>query len=432
MTPVLIKKETTFCSKKNECSILEYKNCLDKYAGNFVKEIALETKSIIFLDTNILLRYYSISFTARQKLFDFVKQYSSRIVISSQVQSEFIKNREDVIQRFFEQVTNRIPKDFNSDIINKSKNFLDQHKVVLKDYPFVESAISQSQKDLESLMEKLNGTVEKKRQEHLNLIVKDDFLDLLAQCTLYPSLTIEEITLVKSEFDELKKQVNIDGVDGMLNKLNAVFPGLGDIKEKPDDPYGDYIIYHEMIKFMIEKSTDVLFLTFDNTKGDWMNKKRSPHLNYVINSFLNTNHLLYIVDAERTLGELLDVNIDSLISEQGQVIDTAISFDSLLELTERLDLFKDVRVGTFIQRNIDEIKMYGFNTIQEIERDLLRASVAVKKYANDHNPNLNTVGILRVALRLANPSITTFIDQNNVIKKLPNLTTYEKYRTFLT
>jgi hypothetical protein len=431
MESAIITKENTFASKKNISSISEYKNCLEKFADNFSREISLDTKSVIFLDTNVILRYYSISFTARHKLFDFIKKYSDRIVISAQVQAEFLKNREDVIQRFFEQVTNKIPKDFNSDIINKSKNFLEQHKVVLKDYPFVESGISQSHKDLETLLDKLNETIDKKREEHLGLILKDDFLDLLTRCTLYSGLTPEEYLLVKNEFDELKKQINIDSMDTLLNKPNAIFPGLGDIREKPDDPYGDYIIYHEMIKFMITRSADVLFLTFDNSKGDWMSKKKSPHLNYVLNSFLNTGQLLYIIDAERTLGELLDVNIDSLISDQVQTEDTSITIESLTKIVETLDVFKHVRRGKFTQRTLDELKINGYSSILEVEKDLIKASIAVKKYAEDQNPDLNTIGILRVALRIANSAITKFISLDGKLKDLPNLDEYEKYRGML-
>lgn len=428
MSTNLITKGNTFISKRNSVSILEYKNCLEKYGTNFNSEISLQTGSPIFIDTNVFLRYYSISFAARSKLFDFINKYSDRIIIPYQVQIEFLRNREDVIQRFFEQVTNRIPKDFNSDIVNKTKNFLDQHKIVLKDYPFVEAGITQTQQSLETLMEKLNDTVEKKREEHLNLIVKDVFLDLLAKCTLLEKLTDEENAIVKTEFDMLKKDIGAENIDALFNKPNSTFPGLGDIKEKPEDPYGDYIIYHEMLKFMLNNSTDTLFLTFDNSKGDWMTKKRSPHLNYILNSFLNTNQILYIVDAERTLGELLDVNIDSLINEQTQTIDVSINVESLANLVEKLEIFNNVKIVPFPSKIVDELKMNGYSSIQGVEADLIRATKATLSYVENDNSSLNVIGILRVALRIANPLMTKYISANGDVKELPNKETYEKYR----
>ena len=117
-----ITKELSYFSKQNLSSLAKYSECLATYSKNFDNEISLKTKSPIFLDTNVLLRYYSISFTAREKLYDFIHTNKARIILSSQVQYEFLKNREDVIQKFFEQVTNKIPKDFNSDVVNKMKN----------------------------------------------------------------------------------------------------------------------------------------------------------------------------------------------------------------------------------------------------------------------------------------------------------------------
>ena len=136
-----ISENDSFFSKRANFSITKYKECLDKFSGNFEKEITLKTDTKIFLDTNILLRYYSISFTARNKLFQFLSNNKDRIILTPQTQLEFLRNREDIIQRFFEQVTSKIPKDFSTDIVNRMKIFLDQYKIVLKDYLFVETGI---------------------------------------------------------------------------------------------------------------------------------------------------------------------------------------------------------------------------------------------------------------------------------------------------
>ena len=394
----IINKETSFYAKKSLYSIEKYSECLEKYSKNFDKEVSLKSKSLIFLDTNVLLRYYSISFTAREKLFNFIKNNSKRIIISSQVQHEFLKNREDVIQKFFEQVTNRIPKDFNSDIVNKMKSFLETHKIVLKDYPFVETGIEKYQVELEKLLTKLNETSEQKRKEHINLIFKDKFLDLLNTCNTIENLSIEEIKSIKDDFDILRKNIKSENVDTVLNKTAPIFPGLGDIKGKPEYPYGDFIIFHEIMKYMIETKNDIIFLTFDNTKGDWMTKSKTSYLHYIQNMYANTNQIIYILDAERTLGSILNINIESLVEQE--ISKNDITIKSLIKLTQTHPIFYGVKPGMFTKRFIQELSDAGYNSISEIEHDLDKGANAITKFENYEK--FNTVGVTRTTLRLVN------------------------------
>jgi len=322
MTDPLIKtisEKNSFFAKRTIRSIAKYKECLDKFSKNFDNQISLKTDTIIFVDTNVLLRYYIISFTAREKLYHFFSENKKRIVLTSQVQIEFLRNREDIIQQFFEQVTSKIPKDFSSDIVNKMRNFLNQYKTVLKDYPFVEPGIEKHQSDLENLLKKLNEAVGLKRDEHFNLIEKDELLNFLANCYQCEELTIDEIGIVKKHFELLVANIKSENIESLVSKSNNVFPGLGDVKNKSEEAYGDYIIFHEIMKYMMNKKSDAIFLTFDNSKGDWMNKNKSPHLNYIQNVYANTGQILYIVDAERALGKLLDISINSLVSDDSSL-----------------------------------------------------------------------------------------------------------------
>jgi hypothetical protein len=424
----VITKDINFLSKRNNSSLSKYKECLDKYSKNFEKELTLKTKTPIFLDTNVLLRYYSISFTAREKLFDFVKENSKRIILSPQVQYEFLKNREDVIQRFFEQVTNKIPKDYSSDVVNRMKNFLEVHKVVLKDYPFVETGILKHQTELEKLLTKLNETVDQKRNEHNDLIINDKFLDLLSTCILYDGLIEEEIDIVKKDFDTLAKGISTENLESLINKPNIVFPGLGDLKNKPENPYGDYLIFHEMMKYIVTHKVDMVFLTFDTAKGDWMGKLKSPHLHYVQNMYANTNQLLYILDGERTLGEILNVNIESLVSPES-LAKIPLTLESLNNLLATYPLFKGTR--PIIKPNvIEELNLVGYNFVNEVERDLNRGVDATILYQKSNGIKLAPIGILRVCLRIVNPNYTFFINDHGQIEELSGGTVlkYAKYR----
>lgn len=427
----IIKSDINFLNKRNQSSIFEYEKCLEKFSSNFEKESQLESNTPIFVDTNVLLRYYSISFTAREKLYLFIKSNKSKIILTNQVQYEFIKNREDVIEKFFEQVTNRIPKDFRTDVLNKMQSFLENHKVVLKDYPFVESGIEKHKSELEGLFEKLNENSEEKRKERTNLIVKDEFLALLNSCNKLETLTQKEKEKVKLDFDLLKSEIKDKNTEAIFNKSNIVFPGLGDIKEKPDDPYGDYIIFHEMMKYMIMNKSDIIFLTFDNSKGDWMTKSKSPYLHYVQNMFSNTNQIIYILDAERTLEEILKVDIQSLVStEESELNGKEIDIQSLLELTNRHSIFENVNDGILGKDHVQELHLAGYKFISEIERDLNRGDKASKEYLKRRS-HLNTVGVLRSTLRIVNPNYMCMV-RNGDASIIRNLKDYESYRKYVT
>lgn len=427
----VITEEINYRIKRHHNSVVNYNQCLNKFAENFKNATALKYNIPIFLDANVLLRYYSISFAAREKLYEFIKKNKKRIVLSAQVQHEFIKNREESIQRFFEQVTNRIPKDFKSDVVNKMNTFLEVHKIILQDYPFVEKDITKHQKELDELLQKLNDTVEKKRKEHVDLILHDKFLDLLNECILYDSLINDEIEIVKRDFDTMKKSVNADNIDSLMNKTNFTFPGLGDIKLKPDNPYGDYIIFHEMLKYMITEKTDVIFLTFDTTKGDWMAKSKSPHLHYIQNVYANTGQILYILDADRTLGETLETNIESLV-ELDSEIGNDLNLENLKQLVNRHQIFQKKKLGIFTLDIIKELFLAGYSSIDEIEIDLNLALKIIVKYEKDRNTNFNTLGVLRISLRIVNPNYIHLVQDGNSTEFSDlSIRRYEKYRKML-
>lgn len=400
----MITEEINFVSKLNHCDIKTYKECLDKYTTNFDNVLKLETDFPIFLDTNVLLRYYSISFTAREKLFEFINRNKDRIIITHQVQKEFLKNREDVIKKYFEQVTKKIPKDFSSDIVNQLKNFIEQHKIILKDYPYVETGIMKHKDELEQILEKLNKDSEDRYSEFKNLIWTDKFLDLLYDCNHINNLDNSELTLIKKKFDDLKSNIKSNDIDNILNKTRSIFPGFGDIKEKPDDPYGDFIIYHETMKYMIEKNVETIFLTFDNSKGDWMAKNKTAYIHYVENMYLNTNHIMYILDAERTLEKILDVDIDSLIINQN-IDNLEININNINKIIKEHPVF-DNSVREKVDNNIiRELLINGYNNTLEIIFQLNSAIEVMETFKNDY-PNYNSNNLLRYALRIINSNYT--------------------------
>ena len=391
--------KNSFIIKSGQYDLKSYNECTTKYVSDFENAISLKGDLPIFLDANVILRYYSISFNAREKLFEFLKSNIDRIYLTAQVQKEILKNRGDNIKKFFQQVSKKVPQEFTSDIVNQLQNFLEQHKTILKDYPYMETELSTHKKQLEELLQKLNDDTRTKYEENKTLVWKDKLLDLLCEANLREPLTTEEITQISKDFDILKKGIDIGKIDNLLNKSSSVFPGLGDIKEKPDDPYGDFIIYHEILKFQFEKKCSSVFLTFDNTKGDWMSKSKEPYLHYVYNMYLNTDCLLYIVDAERTLEKILEINIDSLIIDQSPKIENVLNKANINILFKTHPIFKNHRFRLCDDKLEDQLIKSGYETIDQLSSYMDKLSTLLPEVL-ENNPSLNSIGVLRYGMRI--------------------------------
>ncbi|MFD1770866.1 PIN-like domain-containing protein [Sphingobacterium suaedae] len=424
--------EKNFYLKKEKYDVLTYNTCAKKYVSGFQNAIELKGKYPIFLDTNVLLRYYSISFTARKKLFDFLMNVSKRIFITGQVQKEFLRNREEVISQYFKQVSEKIPSDFNTDIVNKMQNFIDQHKTVLKDYPYMEEGLNTHKKHLEDLLSKLNEETEERRKKYNSLVWNDDFLNLIETFSLLPELEPDKVKSLHSSFDQLRKKTESANLETLLNKPGEVFPGLCDIKKKPDDPYGDYIIYHEIMAYLKDHNTDAVFLTFDTTKGDWMSRSKTPHMHYVYNMYLNTNQILYIVDADRTLEQLINVDLESLI-EIKPIKNPQLLKDQIVIIMRTHEIFNGLSVVDLNDRDLESLSKAGIKDPRYIINVLNLCLSSVEEIKQQFlSATSSTRGMLLICLRCVNNILLNeYIDSISSALKPIRTRRYKKLRNLI-
>ena len=96
-----IDDKFSFSSKLNKGALKSHSEALKHYKNIFSQVNKLGGKTKLFLDTNVLLHIYKISFKARKKLFSFLDKNKNRIVCTHQIQEEFIRNREKSIDDFY-------------------------------------------------------------------------------------------------------------------------------------------------------------------------------------------------------------------------------------------------------------------------------------------------------------------------------------------
>jgi len=104
MSTIKIDKGFSFNSRNRKTNIELHRNSLKEFEKNFDKALKLDNDFPIILDTNVLIRYYKVSFKARERLFKFINDNKDRIFITDQIQKEFTSNRRNNIEKYFQEV----------------------------------------------------------------------------------------------------------------------------------------------------------------------------------------------------------------------------------------------------------------------------------------------------------------------------------------
>lgn len=312
-----------FCFHCHYPNISGTQNAYAYYEDHKKKQNELyKSNTPIAIDTNVLLDLYSISFKERTQFLKFINENAHRIIITSQVQKEYMDHRVDAIQSFIrtlkevegfpKRVQDSLKQSFDAalsqlksngnrpivsndmegvpDFIKDIRDFIEQNK-------FSEDFLSKLDEKFAPLVE----SVRKGVSESLGKAVyelNDPVLAALSKATILPDLTSEERGFLEERFNGLMETFNQYKQDSTQKELYS-FPGCGDRKKVKEgrDPYGDFFIYHELLSYMWHQNKDVVFLTNDVTKTDWIRQDGKPFNHYIVDTFINTGHMLYIFNA---------------------------------------------------------------------------------------------------------------------------------------
>lgn len=300
MDNVEVNDDFWFLSKC-ENSISHLKQGLDLYSNDFKKASKLESIPI-FLDANVLLYFYKVSNKVKQNFIDFIKENIQNIYITEQVKNEFLKSRVNVINNDYLSVLKEVPNDLQKNI-NKLSGFISSNKTLLNDYADIYEDFQDIENSLSAAHKKLLAEINQDLERNKNIKYNDPLLNVYSEINVINNLSNKELEFIKNKYLTLKKETRI------------IFPGRADDK-KIENNGGDFIIFHEMMKYMKENSTSIVFLTND-VKEDWFDidsqKIRSPQISYIETTYNNTGKFNFILEANRTLSNLLDIKISSNI-----------------------------------------------------------------------------------------------------------------------
>lgn len=320
------------CFRYEKCNSQKRQEAYDYYKqhdpGNF--DIwGYDNNTIIFLDTNVILNAYFLSKFERDSIVKFITINKNRIVIASRVDDEYQKHRLEFISGYNKQLEQLIKatkgiidsclKSLNGDTIDKIKGLAGNHVLkydLLGEFKDLNKILEDVHKYHDSLQEQREYLV-KSLQDFENRIccgilpnsaniaamyMDDELLQAIAQCKILSPLSENELSFVKQKYDECSK-IFEKKKNEVIGRYCFAFPGCGD--KKKDEKEGrikasDLVIYHEMLKYMNQSDTDVIFLTSDLKKGDWVPGQghNEVFLHYIENQYCQTGHVAYVKSAD--------------------------------------------------------------------------------------------------------------------------------------
>ncbi|MFK7798375.1 MAG: PIN-like domain-containing protein [Aureispira sp.] len=289
-------------------------------AWDYSKSLAPELP--VFLDTNVLLGYYQMPLAARPLFIQWLQEHNC--YVPDQVQREFKRHSKALQRTHRRHLQPPIPPKKLSHAKEELVHYLQQQVQLLNDYP----SWKQTLKALLVEAQHIEQQVEAYNQQFLK-----QGHDLLRQANattpiqlLQPLAAIQKRAYkhLKKEFDQAAAQAIQENNKGFGDAVSAyqyrypnqVFPGLGDVLGKQKNPYGDYFIYHEILKWAAQDkgSSPVFFLTDDSTKKDWLDARGAPYPHYQQHFMEQTGRVLHISVARPLWQQWLKVDATTLLT----------------------------------------------------------------------------------------------------------------------
>ena len=309
------------------CSDIKLTQSAYDYYSEHLTELkdVISSDVILAFDTNLLLDLYKMSNTERCEFLKFIDNNAHRIIIPSQVEIEFMRHRLEKIEAFQVQLKDlkeqakqfvtslkKANKTAASQLKQLSQNSLVKNDMadviplidVLKEYIDNNDSSDEFKNKLDELVEPVSKALNDNVDKLLPLSIsesKDPVLQSLCKTHILKSLSEEELIFIKDKYYQLLEDFNEHKIEGENRKMPYCFPGCGDRRKINDgfDPTGDFIIYHELLAYMIKENKDVIFLTRDIAKSDWIKTDGTPFNHYIVDVYRNTRKMLYIFNAEK-------------------------------------------------------------------------------------------------------------------------------------
>jgi len=212
-------------------------------------------EGVLTLDTNVLLDLYRYHENTRKALLRSLKDFNGRIWICGQVAEEFFRNRKQVI------VTSGSGYNDAERCIADIQKTCETSILKLKNNRIMPDEFSDRlNKAIDGVLSDSRQRIEDSRNEHPNYLEEDPILDDI--CDLFAGE-------VGSTFEV--NELSIALKEAKRRQDNNIPPGYKDSSKEGDKPYGDYLMWRQMLDYAKEKNVKMVFVTSEQ-KEDWWEK----------------------------------------------------------------------------------------------------------------------------------------------------------------
>ncbi len=278
----------------------------------------------IFIDANVLLNVYFSPVPLREHLSRFLQDNKERLFLVNQVEQEFMRHRLEFIDKYKQKMTTASQKfkktcemfDVDFACLFKDLKTASVNANFVDSLPQTDALIAEAEKlaDNEHLLreefstfkEQLNAILQKFKEEYdqlyskINIEYRDPILNAVSNINILPPLSQEEYDYTKELYKQLLDRFKSDS-DSSAEYLR--FPGSGEeqVPEKKLEPWGDLVIYHQMLIYMAVNHKDAIYLTNDTKKLDWLKKNGEPYSYYIADTYKNSHQILFIIPSSEFL-----------------------------------------------------------------------------------------------------------------------------------
>ncbi|MDX2370542.1 MAG: PIN domain-containing protein [Colwellia sp.] len=210
---------------------------------------------ILTVDANVLLDLYRYHESTRTSILESLKNFEGTLWVSRQASEEFFRNRNKVIMS-----SNKTFKDANGEVdklqstIESTVNQLKGNRIIPED------VANQLLKDILPGITTAKDKISEIKGEHPNYLVDDTLLEKVT--TLFNGSVGKDFS--EQEYIELVKEAE-------ERKNKKIPPGYLDSDKDGDRPYGDFLLWRQILNHAKENSKPILFVTSER-KEDWWEK----------------------------------------------------------------------------------------------------------------------------------------------------------------
>jgi len=270
-------------------------------------------RCIFVFDANILINLYSFPKEDYNEFINILEGISNRLWMPHQIGWEYQKNRYSGVNKSNDKhnTLKSLVKTLNSQL-KTIKNSITELQVDCVNINLVNGCLD----EIELNVKKMSSGIDNFEIDNFNSNDKiRDKLDSLYKKVggEYPAPRLKE--LYKEAEDRYKSNIP---------------PGFEDRNKKEGNPFGDFILWNQMMDYARDNNKSIIFITEDTKNDWWLNRKPNP---YLIKEFSSTGQEFYMYSFGNFLTEAkkyLKANIKQ------ETINKVKDTEKLRDLTDKL------------------------------------------------------------------------------------------------